>query len=51
MRAYFAATLFLVTAGALFVVTATNTLIFAVGLALITIGAGGFSAGLVTRGL
>ncbi len=50
MRSHFAAMLFLVTVGTLCSVTAPNTLGLASGLVLLSIGAGGFSAGLMTRG-
>ncbi|MBT2523081.1 hypothetical protein [Arthrobacter sp. ISL-28] len=48
---YFASTLLLVAAGIFCTVAATTTLRFGLGLALLTVGAGGFSAGIVARRL
>ncbi|MBT2520108.1 hypothetical protein [Arthrobacter sp. ISL-28] len=48
-RIYLSTMLLLVTAGVAFAVSATSTLVLGAGLALLTTGAGGVSAGLMTR--
>lgn len=49
MFVYFSLMILLTAAGILSVVAANSTLGFGVGLALITLGSGGISAGLMTR--
>jgi hypothetical protein len=50
-RLYLTTALMLVLSGALCAIAATSTLHLALGLALITIGGGAFSAGISTRAM